>query len=124
MQPRAMLQADQCTPKSAKDPSGDTGQVANREGVMAPPLNAPSSTMAFDETVACDLCLANAQLVLPDEGVISAVSIERIVITQDTEGNHVRVGLVDCVKDLIIAGLTEVQTYSLARHIGRRPDVD
>lgn len=71
-----------------------------------------------------DLCLANAQLVLEDQVVTGAVTIEQGVICDITEGNHVPTGAVDCDGDLVIPGLVELHTDNVERHIEPRPEVD
>ncbi|MEL6681596.1 MAG: alpha-D-ribose 1-methylphosphonate 5-triphosphate diphosphatase [Pseudomonadota bacterium] len=70
------------------------------------------------------LCLANAQLVLPDCVITGAVMIEDGVITELTEGDQVLDGAVDCVGDLVLPGLVELHTDNVERHIEPRPEVD
>ncbi|WP_299376520.1 alpha-D-ribose 1-methylphosphonate 5-triphosphate diphosphatase [uncultured Tateyamaria sp.] len=71
-----------------------------------------------------DLCLANAQLVLPDRVLTGSVTIEAGTITAITEGDHVPTGAVDCRQDLVIPGLIELHTDNVERHIEPRPSVD
>lgn len=70
------------------------------------------------------LCLANAQLVLPDQVVTGAVTIEHGIISQIAEGDHVPTGALDCQGDLVLPGLVELHTDNVERHIEPRPAVD
>ena len=81
-------------------------------------------TPGHDETIRPDLCLANAQLVLPERVVNGTLTIEKGVITSITEGDHVPAFAVDCEGDLVIPGLVELHTDNLERHIEPRPKVD
>ncbi len=71
-----------------------------------------------------NLCLANAQLVMPDRVVTGSVTIEQGVISVITEGDHVPTGAVDCAGDYILPGLVELHTDNIERHIEPRPEVD
>lgn len=71
-----------------------------------------------------DLCLANAQLVLPDRVLTGFVTIEHGVITEIAEGDRVPNGALDCAGDLVIPGLVELHTDNVERHIEPRPKVD
>ena len=71
-----------------------------------------------------DLCFTNAQLVLEDQVITGAVTIEQGVICDITEGDHMPTGAVDCTGDLVIPGLVELHTDNLERHIEPRPQVD
>ena len=71
-----------------------------------------------------DLCLANAALVLPDQVLIGAITIENGVITAITEGDHVPADALDCAGDLVLPGLVELHTDNVERHIEPRPEVD
>ncbi len=71
-----------------------------------------------------NLCLANAQLVMPDRVVTGSVTIEQGVISEITEGDHVPTGAVDCAGDYILPGLVELHTDNIERHIEPRPEVD
>ncbi|SMR82113.1 alpha-D-ribose 1-methylphosphonate 5-triphosphate diphosphatase [Aliiroseovarius halocynthiae] len=71
-----------------------------------------------------DLCLANAQLVLTDQVVTGAVTIEQGVITEIAEGGDVPVGAVDCAGDFVLPGLIELHTDNVERHMEPRPEVD
>ena len=53
-------------------------------------------TGARDSEVSNDLCLANAQLVLPDRVTLGSVRIEQGIITEIAEGDAVPTGAVDC----------------------------
>ncbi len=70
------------------------------------------------------LCLANAQLVLPERVVTGAITIEDGRIAEITEGDQVSVGAVDCGGDYVTPGLVELHTDNLERHIEPRPEVD
>ena len=70
------------------------------------------------------LCLANAQLVLPDATIVGSVTIEEGMISEIAEGSNVSDGAVDCQGDLVIPGLVELHTDNLERHIEPRPGVD
>jgi len=83
-----------------------------------------SLTKACDNHVSGDLRLANAQLVLEDQVITGAVTIEQGVICDITEGDHVPTGAVDCDGDLVIPGLVELHTDNVERHIEPRPEVD
>lgn len=71
-----------------------------------------------------DLCLANAQLVLPDQVIQGHITIEQGMISEIAEGNHVPTGAMDCAGDLVLPGLIELHTDNVERHIEPRPEVD
>lgn len=73
---------------------------------------------------AADLCLANARLVLPDQVITGALTIEDGLITGIAEGTDVPAGAIDCGTDLVIPGQVELHTDNLERHIEPRPEVD
>ncbi|MEM6276674.1 MAG: alpha-D-ribose 1-methylphosphonate 5-triphosphate diphosphatase, partial [Pseudomonadota bacterium] len=77
-----------------------------------------------DSTPTGDLCLANARLVLANEILTGAVTVEGGVITEVAEGDEVPVGAMDCAGDFVIPGLVELHTDNLERHIEPRPGVD
>ena len=79
---------------------------------------------ACDSDVSTDLCLANAQLVLPDQVLTGSVTIEKGVIVGVEEGDHVPDGAIDCGGDLVLPGLVELHTDNVERHIEPRPEVD
>jgi alpha-D-ribose 1-methylphosphonate 5-triphosphate diphosphatase len=91
---------------------------------MNSPFPTSSLTKACDNDVSSDLCLANAQLVLEDQVLTGAVTIEQGVICDITEGDHVPTGALDCAGDLVIPGLVELHTDNVERHIEPRPEVD
>ena len=70
------------------------------------------------------LCLANAQLVLPDRVMTGALTIENGIITSIVEGNHVPAHAIDCGSDFVLPGLVELHTDNVERHIEPRPEVD
>ena len=71
-----------------------------------------------------DLCLANARLVLPDQVLTGAVTIEGGLITEIAEGDRVPDGGIDCAGDLVLSGLVELHTDNVERHLEPRPEVD
>ena len=91
---------------------------------MNSPFSTTSLATACDNHVSGDLCLANAQLVLEDQVLNGAVTIEQGVICDIIEGDHVPTGAVDCAGDLVIPGLVELHTDNVERHIEPRPEVD
>ena len=91
---------------------------------MNSPISASCMANAYDSDVSADLCLANAMLVLPDQVVTGAVTIEQGMITAIAEGDHVPNGAVDCAGDLVTPGLVELHTDNVERHIEPRPEVD
>ena len=91
---------------------------------MNSPFPRSSLTKACDNDVSSDPCLANAQLVLEDQVLTGAVTIEQGVICDITEGDHVPTGALDCAGDLVMPGLVELHTDNVERHIEPRPEVD
>lgn len=91
---------------------------------MNSPFPASSLTKSCDNDVSSDLCLANAQLVLENQLLTGAMTIEQGVICDITEGDHVPTGALDCAGDLVIPGLVELHTDNVERHIEPRPEVD
>lgn len=68
--------------------------------------------------------LANAMLVLPTEVVCGAVTLENGLITGIDQGKNVPLGAIDCEGDFVLAGLIELHTDNLERHIEPRPRVN
>jgi alpha-D-ribose 1-methylphosphonate 5-triphosphate diphosphatase len=91
---------------------------------MNSPFSLSSLTKSCDSEMSDDLCLANANLVLPDRVVTGAIVIEKGVISEISEGDRVPTGAVDCAGDLVIPGLVELHTDNVERHIEPRPEVD
>ena len=91
---------------------------------MNSPFPAASLAKPRESDMSRDLCLANAQLVLPDQVITGSVTIEQGVITAIAEGDDVPTGAVDCAGDLVIPGLVELHTDNVERHIEPRPEVD
>ncbi|NCF45806.1 MAG: alpha-D-ribose 1-methylphosphonate 5-triphosphate diphosphatase [Proteobacteria bacterium] len=91
---------------------------------MNSPFPALPVTQAYDSDVSSDLCLANAQLVLPDQVIKGTVTIENGTICDIREGDQVPTGAIDCANDYVIPGLVELHTDNLERHIEPRPEVD
>jgi len=81
-------------------------------------------TAVDDKLVSGDLCLANAELVLPDRVMPGALEIAGGEIVGITEGTGVPRGAIDCHGDYLMPGLVELHTDNLERHIEPRPDVD
>lgn len=77
-----------------------------------------------DISMSGDLCLANARLVLPDQVVTGAITIEQGVITDIAEGDKTPSGSIDCAGDFVMPGLVELHTDNLERHMEPRPEVD
>lgn len=71
-----------------------------------------------------DLCLANANLVLPDRVMRGSVMIEAGLITRIEEGDYCPAGAMNCAGDYVLPGLIELHTDNVERHIEPRPDVD
>ena len=74
--------------------------------------------------MSADLCLANAQLVLPDRVSVGCITIEAGVISEIIEGDAIPTGALDCGGDLVIPGLVELHTDNVERHMEPRPEVD
>ncbi|SIT88495.1 alpha-D-ribose 1-methylphosphonate 5-triphosphate diphosphatase [Yoonia rosea] len=91
---------------------------------MNSPFPTASLTKACDTDVSSNLCLANAQLVLADQVITGSVTIEKGIICDIAEGDHVPAGALDCAGDLVIPGLVELHTDNVERHIEPRPEVD
>ena len=70
------------------------------------------------------LHLANAQLVLGDEVITGAVTIEDGHIAAIDQGSAVPPGAVDLEGEFLAPGLIEVHTDNLERHIQPRPRAD
>ncbi|MEQ6203984.1 alpha-D-ribose 1-methylphosphonate 5-triphosphate diphosphatase [Sulfitobacter sp. HNIBRBA2951] len=91
-------------------------------------MNSPFPTSSLphprDRDVASPLCLANAQLVLADQVIQGAVTIQNGTIAEITEGDHIPTGAIDCAHDFVIPGLVELHTDNVERHIEPRPEVD
>ena len=75
-------------------------------------------------TEAGSLCLANADLVLPDRVARGCVTIEAGIISQIVEGDAVPAGAIDCEGDFVLPGLVELHTDNVERHLEPRPEVD
>ncbi|MDF0601121.1 alpha-D-ribose 1-methylphosphonate 5-triphosphate diphosphatase [Psychromarinibacter sp. C21-152] len=74
--------------------------------------------------MAQELCLANAQLVLPDRIARGRVTLHGETIAEVEETAAVPAGALDCGGDYLIPGLVELHTDNLERHIQPRPGVD
>ncbi len=70
------------------------------------------------------LCLANARLVLADQVLAGALTIEDGMITAIAEGDQIPDGAIDCMQDFVLPGLVELHTDNVERHIEPRPEVD
>ena len=91
---------------------------------MNSPIPAASLVDAGKSDAGESLCLANAQLVLPDQVITGSITIEQGVITDIFEGDQVPTGATDCARDMVTAGLVELHTDNVERHIEPRPEVD
>lgn len=76
-----------------------------------------------DPTVTTEFCLANARIVLSDRVVTGAVHVIGDRIAGLTEGDRIPAGAQDMCGDYIIAGLVELHTDNLERHLEPRPSV-
>ncbi len=91
---------------------------------MNSPFPASSLTRSYDISVSNHLCLANARLVLADQVLRGALTIEDGVISNITEGDQIPGGAIDCMQDFVLPGLVELHTDNVERHIEPRPEVD
>ncbi len=71
-----------------------------------------------------DLVLANARLVLADEVVTGSVAVRGGVIAAVDTGARVAPGALDCAGATVVAGLIELHTDNLERHLKPRPTVE
>lgn len=71
-----------------------------------------------------ELCLANAEIVLPDRVMRGALHIADGEIVDIAEGDRVPAGATDFAGDTLIPGLVELHTDNLERHIEPRPKVE
>ncbi len=71
-----------------------------------------------------DTILANATLVLPDEVIRGAIRLHGGRIVAIDHGTAVPQGAEDCGGDLVAAGLIELHTDNLERHMQPRPKVN
>lgn len=67
--------------------------------------------------------LANAKLILDDEIIHGNIEMREGVITAISQGKSVPAGAIDCEGDLLTAGLVELHTDNLERHLEPRPGV-
>ena len=91
---------------------------------MNSPVSPSSLARAHDINVSNSLCLANARLVLADQVMVGALTIEEGVIADITEGDQIPSGAIDCAQDFVLPGLVELHTDNVERHIEPRPEVD
>ncbi|MEL6643355.1 MAG: alpha-D-ribose 1-methylphosphonate 5-triphosphate diphosphatase [Pseudomonadota bacterium] len=91
---------------------------------MNSPFSASSVATSNDSAISRDVCLANAQIVLPDRVAKGSVTMEQGVITEIAEGDQVPIGAEDCGGDFVLPGLVELHTDNVERHIEPRPEVD
>ena len=89
-------------------------------------LSVPTSSLTSTDSPpqGGDVHLANARLVLPDRVLTGHILIERGIITEIGEGDHIPDGALDCAGDFVVPGLVELHTDNLERHIEPRPAVD
>jgi alpha-D-ribose 1-methylphosphonate 5-triphosphate diphosphatase len=91
---------------------------------MNSPFVPQAVTAVDDNLVSASICLANAELVLPDRVMRGALIVENGQIAGITEGDAVPVGAINCQGDYVLPGLIELHTDNLERHIEPRPEVD
>ncbi|MEM8537342.1 MAG: alpha-D-ribose 1-methylphosphonate 5-triphosphate diphosphatase [Pseudomonadota bacterium] len=91
---------------------------------MNSPFSASSLKKSYDISVSNHLCLANARLVLSDQVLHGALTIQDGVISDIAEGDGVPQGAIDCAQDFVLPGLFELHTDNVERHIEPRPKVD
>ncbi len=70
------------------------------------------------------LCLANAELVLPERVMRGHITLVDGRIDDISEGDAIPAGAIDCDGDFVTPGLIELHTDNLERHMEPRPDVD
>jgi len=87
-------------------------------------MNYHTSSASKSKIETDGMCLANARLVLTDAVVTGAITIERGVISNISEGTAVPDGAIDCGQDFVTPGLVELHTDNLERHMEPRPEVD
>jgi len=68
--------------------------------------------------------LANARLILPGGELHGRISFRGGEIVEIARGGAVPDGAVDCEGDIVTAGLVELHTDNLERHIRPRPSAD
>lgn len=71
-----------------------------------------------------NMVLANAKLILEDEVVEGSLSVRDGLIEAIDQGGGVSDGAIDCAGDYVSAGLIELHTDNLERHLQPRPGVD
>jgi alpha-D-ribose 1-methylphosphonate 5-triphosphate diphosphatase len=68
--------------------------------------------------------LANARLILPGGELLGRISFRGGEIVEIAKGDAVPAGAVDCGGDIVTAGLVELHTDNLERHIRPRPSAN
>jgi alpha-D-ribose 1-methylphosphonate 5-triphosphate diphosphatase len=68
--------------------------------------------------------LANARLILPGGELLGRISFRGGEIVEIAKGDAVPAGAVDCWGDIVTAGLVELHTDNLERHIRPRPSAN
>jgi alpha-D-ribose 1-methylphosphonate 5-triphosphate diphosphatase len=68
--------------------------------------------------------LTNAQIILPNEVVLGTVVLKEGVVTDISSGAAIHADAIDCNGDFLSAGLIELHTDNLERHITPRPGVN
>ena len=71
-----------------------------------------------------DTILANARMVLPAEVVTGSLRLSGGLIAEVATGPACPPGSIDCEGDFVMAGLVELHTDNLERHLEPRPKVD
>ncbi|MFW2544917.1 alpha-D-ribose 1-methylphosphonate 5-triphosphate diphosphatase [Primorskyibacter sp. 2E107] len=91
---------------------------------MNSPLFSADLASSQDALTTGSVCLANARLVLPEREMTGSITIEDGIITEIAEGDRCPDGAIDCMGDHVTAGLVELHTDNLERHLEPRPGVD
>jgi alpha-D-ribose 1-methylphosphonate 5-triphosphate diphosphatase len=86
-------------------------------------MNADMMERRAGLTASTETVLTNARLVLPDEEIEGTLSFDASGIRAIDHGRSSLPGAVDCEGDLVIAGLVEMHTDNLEKHLLPRPKV-
>lgn len=86
-------------------------------------MNAPAIERQASSSTAAETVLTNARIVLPDEEIMGTLSFDAWGIKAVDHGRSSLPGAIDCEGDLVIAGLVEMHTDNLEKHLLPRPKV-
>jgi alpha-D-ribose 1-methylphosphonate 5-triphosphate diphosphatase len=86
-------------------------------------MNAQTMMRQAGRGGAAETVLTNARLILPDEEISGTLSFDRSGIRAVDHGRSSLPGAIDCEGDLVIAGLVEMHTDNLEKHLVPRPKV-